>query len=152
MCQLKILSIDDDPEISSILHARLQPYHIDVLRAFSGMQGFWTAIVDRPSVIISDLVMPDGQGNYIFSRFQNHSLTKDIPFIVLTGQGNEAVKRSLLNLGVAAYLEKPFVFKDLLTELSRHIEIPDLHAGHCEEDLAHSIRDGYNHEFQNLDR
>lgn len=125
MNQTKILSIDDDPEISSILRCRLELYNVNVLRAFSGMQGFWTAVSDQPAVIISDLVMPDGEGTYVFSRMQSHPLTRQIPFIVLTGQGNPGIKRRLLNLGVTAYLPKPFVFNDVLSELRRHIDLPD---------------------------
>jgi DNA-binding response OmpR family regulator len=123
----KILSIDDDPEISSLLHARLAVYRIDVLRAFSGMQGFWTAVADQPMVIVSDLVMPDGQGDYVYTRMQSHPLTRDIPFIVFTGQGNSAIKRSLLSMGVAAYLQKPMDFSVLLKEVKRHIDVNDQH-------------------------
>lgn len=125
MVHPKILCIDDDPEITSIIRARLEPYQVDVLRAFNGMQGFWTAVSDQPAVIVSDLNMPDGQGNYVFSRMQSHPLTREIPFIVLTGESNPAVKRTLLSLGVAAYLRKPFAITTLLNELKQYIDIPE---------------------------
>ena len=119
--QPKVLCIDDDPDITRIIKMRLEQFGIDVWRAFSGMQGYWTALDIRPDVIVSDLVMPDGKGEYTFGRMQANSLTRDIPFIVLTGQTDNGTKRKVLNLGVQAYLTKPLVLKDLLGELRRYI-------------------------------
>jgi DNA-binding response OmpR family regulator len=122
--QPKILCIDDDPDITRIIKLRLEQFGIDVWRAFNGMQGYWTALDIRPDVIVSDLVMPDGKGEYTFGRMQANSLTRDIPFIVLTGQTDNGTKRKVLNLGVQAYLTKPLVFKDLVGELQRYIPFP----------------------------
>jgi two-component system, OmpR family, response regulator RpaA len=113
----KILCIDDDPRISDALGLRLERYGIDVIAAFQGMQGFWTALDARPDAVICDLVMPGGEGNYIVSRFKSHALTKDVPVMVLTGHRNPAVKRQMLSLGVSAYLTKPLVLDELLREL-----------------------------------
>ena len=40
----KLLYIDDDPDVSKAMKIRLERYGIDVIRAFNGMQGFWTGI------------------------------------------------------------------------------------------------------------
>jgi DNA-binding response OmpR family regulator len=122
--QSKVLCIDDDADITRIIKMRLERFGIDVWRTFSGMQGYWTALDIRPDVIVSDLLMPDGKGDYTYGRVKANSLTKDIPFIVLTGQTDNGVKRKVLSLGVQAYLTKPLVFKDLLCELGRYIDLP----------------------------
>ena len=113
----KVLSIDDDPAVSGILRVRLASFGIEVARAFSGTQGYWTALDEKPDLIICDLTMPDGEGNYVFGRLQDNPLTKHVPFVVLSGQCNPAVKRTLLSMGVAAFLPKPIVFRELLQEL-----------------------------------
>ncbi|HWA99276.1 MAG TPA: response regulator, partial [Pirellulales bacterium] len=118
-----VLCIDDDPDISKIIRLRLAPYGIEVRRAFKGMQGYWTSLDIKPDVIISDMVMPDGEGNYLYSRLQSHPLTKDIPFIVLTGQQDSGLRRKMLSMGVDAYLSKPIVFDELLAQLRRHIAL-----------------------------
>ncbi|HEX3725912.1 MAG TPA: response regulator [Pirellulales bacterium] len=115
--QPRVLVIDDDPQISQAIKFRLETYGIEVVRAFDGMPGFWTALETRPDVIVCDLVMPDGEGNYLLSRFRSHTFTKDVPIIILTGQTNPALKRQMLSLGVSAYLTKPLVFDELLAEL-----------------------------------
>ena len=125
----RILCIDDDPAISKILKLRLEQYGVDVVRAFSGMQGYWTALETHPDVIITDLSMPDGEGNYVFMRLKNHPLTENTPVFVLSGQDNPAVKRTLTALGVDAFLGKPLVLDNLLHHLRRHIKLKnDEHA------------------------
>jgi DNA-binding response OmpR family regulator len=126
---IRVLCIDDDPDVSKALKIRLAAYNVEVLRAFNGMQGYWTAIGDRPDAIICDMCMPEGEGNYIISRLKSHPLTENVPLIVLTGQTNPALKRMMLNLGVDAYLFKPLDFDQLLRELRAHLAIPDQPVG-----------------------
>ena len=120
-----VLCIDDDPDVSKSLQIRLAGYGVDVLRAFNGMQGYWTAVAQVPDVIICDMSMPEGDGNYIFGRLKSHPLTENIPVIVLTGQGNPALKRTMLSFGLDAFLNKPLVFDDLLRELRAFLDLPE---------------------------
>ncbi len=122
----KILCIDDDPEISKIMKLRLEPYGINVLRAFNGMQGYWTALDMRPDLIILDMVMPDGGGNYIFGRLKTHPLTAKTPVLMLTGLNTPGVRRQMFGLGVDGYLTKPIDFDALLEYIRQYIPLPDL--------------------------
>jgi DNA-binding response OmpR family regulator len=120
-----ILCIDDDPDISKAIKLRLAPYGVEVLRAFSGMQGFWTALDSHPDLILIDLAMPDGDGNYIFGRLRSHPLTQNVPVIILSGQVNPGIKRTMLSQGVSAYLTKPLDFPDLIRALRAHVRLAD---------------------------
>jgi CheY-like chemotaxis protein len=120
----KVLCVDDDPDVSQAIKVRLDGLGIEVLRAFSGMQGYWGCLDIKPDVVITDLTMPDGEGNYLLYRLKEHPLTKGIPVIVLTGQVNPAIRREMLSRGVDTYLKKPLVFEDLLEQLKRHIDFP----------------------------
>jgi DNA-binding response OmpR family regulator len=123
--QPTVLCIDDDPDISKALKIRLEVYGVNVLRAFNGMQGYWTAVGERPDVIVCDMCMSEGDGNYIVSRLKQHPLTENVPVIILTGQGNPALKRTMLSLGADAYLSKPPNFDDLLGALRMHLDLPE---------------------------
>jgi DNA-binding response OmpR family regulator len=127
--RIKVLCIDDDPDVSRILRIRLNDYNVDVLRAFNGMQGYWTAIGERPDAIICDMCMDEGDGNYIVSRLKAHPLTENVPVIILTGQNNPGLKRTMLGMGVDAYFLKPLVFDDLLGGLRAHLDLPQQPAG-----------------------
>ena len=123
--RVRVLCIDDDPDISGALRMWLAPYGIEVFRAFSGTQGYWTALEAKPDVIVCDLVMPDGEGHYVFGRLQRNPVTKDVPFIVLSGQTNPALKGALLSMGAAAFLSKPIVFDLLVQELRPHLDFAE---------------------------
>jgi DNA-binding response OmpR family regulator len=127
----KIISIDDDPDFSEVLKRRLEPHGVDVFRAFSGMQGFWTCLDVRPDVIITDLQMIDGDGNYILHRLRAHSLTQNTPVIILTGEKNPAMKRQLLSQGVEAYLNKPLMMNELLEHLRPFVRLASAPAACC---------------------
>jgi DNA-binding response OmpR family regulator len=120
-----VLVIDDDPDISAAIALRLSTYRVDVLPAFAGIRGYWKAIDIRPDVILCDMRLPDGEGNYIVGRLQSHPLTQDIPVIVITGQDKPGLKCVMLSMGVAAYLSKPIVMKELINELRQHIVLLD---------------------------
>jgi len=119
----RILCIDDDPDISKILKLRLEPFGIDVLRAFNGMQGYWTALDMRPDMIILDMVMPDGAGNYIFGRLRSHPLTEKVPVLMLTGVNTPGVRRQMFGMGVDAYLTKPLDFNALLDHVRQYVPL-----------------------------
>ena len=134
-----MLVIDDDPDISRALALRLEGYGIEVIRAFNGLEGFWTGLERLPDLIITDMNMPNGEGNYIFGRFKSHPLTQNIPVIVLTGQDNPGLKRLMLSLGVNAYFQKPIVFEELLHQLRQHLELPAA-PGRRGEESTHCVR------------
>ena len=96
---------------------------MDVLRAFNGMQGCWTALDMRPDMIILDMVMPDGGGNYIFGRLRSHPLTEKVPVLMLTGVNTPGVRRQMFGLGVDAYLTKPLDFNTLLDHVRQYVPL-----------------------------
>src|SRR5262249_20379514 len=111
--------------IAFALEIKLRAHGIDVIRAFTGMQGYWLALREEPDLIITDYPMPEGYGNSTVARLQRHSLTRGIPGIVLTGRTQAfSIRRAMLNLGVAAFLTKPLDFEALLAEIRKHIPLP----------------------------
>jgi DNA-binding response OmpR family regulator len=120
----KVLLIDDDPDVSKALGLRLRACGVQAFRAFTGMQGYWAALSQNPAVIISDLGMPDGEGNYLLVRLKTNPLTARIPVIILTGTVDGALERHMLSLGAVAYFTKPADFDALVSELQKHIPLP----------------------------
>ena len=127
MANAEVLCIEDDSQLSLVIAMHLQHHGVRVTRAFTGMEGYSKALHLRPSVIISDLTMPDGDGSYILYRLRSHPLTCDIPFIVLTGKCNPGLQRSLLAMGADAYLRKPLIVEELLAALRQFIPIQPRH-------------------------
>ncbi|MCA9264021.1 MAG: response regulator [Planctomycetales bacterium] len=121
-----ILCIDDDPEISRSIELRLRPYRVQVLRAFHGMHGFWLAMTEHPDVIITDINMPQGQGDYIVECLKRNAETSDIPVYVLSGRRDESLKKRMRQLGVEDYLTKPCDADALLAAIEQFVELEEV--------------------------
>jgi len=125
----QVLVIDDDLDIGRALKIKLGAYGIEVLHAANGMQGFWIALKQIPDAIILDFNMPEGRGDYVLGRLKSHSLTKDIPVIILTGRTRGGrtdfgLQRELLGMGAVKFLTKPLDFEALLEKLSAYLPAP----------------------------
>jgi response regulator RpfG family c-di-GMP phosphodiesterase len=120
-----LLTIDDDPHISEAIVARLNQYEVHVLSAYHGMHGFWMAMTNRPNLIVTDVRMPQGSGDYVVDCLRNNSDTREIPVIVLTGQRNAQIEARMRRLGVSAFFVKPAPFEQLIGAISKHIPLKE---------------------------
>jgi DNA-binding response OmpR family regulator len=120
-----LLTIDDDPQISETITARLSQYEVHVLCAFHGMHGFWLAMTNRPKLIITDVRMPQGSGDYVVDCLRNNSDTREIPIIVLTGQRDSQVEARMMRLGVTDFFIKPALFEQLTAAIRKHIPLKE---------------------------
>ncbi|OHB69274.1 MAG: hypothetical protein A2V70_01660 [Planctomycetes bacterium RBG_13_63_9] len=120
-----ILMIDDDPEISQAIKRRLSRYRVEVLQAYHGTHGIWLAMTEEPDVVITDLRMPQGQGQHVVERLKSSPETRHIPIIVLTGLFDEELERRLWKLGIDEYFTKPVNFEDLRKAVARFVELEE---------------------------
>ncbi|WP_160149758.1 response regulator [Roseiconus lacunae] len=117
--QPSVLIIDDDPAWGDVLRRRLEGKGIQVRHALEGLQGFREAVQSDVQAIILDYEMHDVHGDYVLGRLKDNPLTKEIPVIVVTGHVNNALKRKVLNIGAAGFLNKPCTWDQLWGELQR---------------------------------
>ncbi len=66
-----------------------------------------------PSIIVSDLTMPEMNGEEFVTEVKKDFRYKDIPFIVLSAKDDSSTKIKLLKLGVDDFIVKPFNFEEL---------------------------------------
>jgi DNA-binding response OmpR family regulator len=119
-----VLCIDDDATFSFGLQLRLQEHGVEVLRAFAGREGYRSAFHSQAQAIILDYELPDGNGDYVLRRLKESPVTRDIPVIVLTGQRDRRLERTMYNLGAASFMNKPYDWPLLWEELQRHLSLP----------------------------
>lgn len=125
----KLLCIDDDPEVTRTIELRMQPYDVTMVRALYGMQGFWLAMTEKPQVIVTDIRMPQGQGDFLIQCLKANAETRSIPVIVLTGVRDPAFQKRMYHLGADAYLEKPCPFEQMLDTLRGFMDIREFQSG-----------------------
>jgi CheY-like chemotaxis protein len=114
-----VLVVDDheDTREMSLIVLRSQGFEAAV--AESGAAAFDRACELRPDVIVTDLAMPDGDGWELIQKLASDARTKDIPVVMLTACGTEAVRLRAQRERLAAFFFKPCAPDVLAAELRR---------------------------------
>ena len=109
-----ILIIDDDLAMCQLLK-RLLERSYEVTTKNDGMSAmYWLAQGNLPDLIITDLDMPNINGEDFVLNLKNSGYFNEVPFIVITGYSSKEQKLKCMKLGIHDYFEKPFNPKDLL--------------------------------------
>jgi signal transduction histidine kinase len=109
------LVVDDTPDIIRLVHTSLRS-HFKIISAEDGEKGLELALRERPSLIVTDLMMPGIDGLELTKRVRADSTTSHIPILMLTAKGDLGDRVAGLETGVSAYLAKPFSPRELLTQ------------------------------------
>jgi two-component system, OmpR family, response regulator CpxR len=109
----KLLLVDDEREFVQTLSERLLIRDMGSAVAFDGESALDIVNEDEPEVMILDLKMPGIDGIEVLRQVKEKR--PEIEVIILTGHGSENDRRTCLELGAFAYLQKP-VDIDLLSE------------------------------------
>lgn len=111
---MKILVVDDDPKLRTLLVRFLHTKGFDVAEAENGAKGVVAARTQRPGLIITDLNMPGLGGLDLIREIRALPETKDTPVIVLTGEDGPTHYNAIYDAGADAYVAKPVDFERLL--------------------------------------
>jgi len=109
-----LLIVDDEPEIVTLLSFVLKQDGHNILEAGNGVVALERlgveppAAVNRPDLIILDIMMPIMDGYALNQRLQKEEKTRDIPILVLTAKGQKMRELFEMAPNVAAYVQKPF--------------------------------------------
>ena len=107
----RILVIDDDPNVTSVVKRGLayDGHHVDT--ASSGAQGLAIARDHTPDLVIRDLMLPGLDGYEVLARLRTADST--LPVMMLTARDGTADQVKGLELGADDYVVKPFTFEVL---------------------------------------
>jgi DNA-binding response OmpR family regulator len=101
-----ILVVDDDPNILKALTLRLKMWGFEVMTAYDGAEALLLTQVRKPSLIISDIWMPAGNGFSLAYRLKQ--CLAGIPIIFLSASKQSNLKDMAKEFEAVAYLEKPY--------------------------------------------
>lgn len=110
----KILVIDDEPSVLSVVSAYLTPEGYEVYTAADGNAGLKAAQAFKPDLIILDLMLPGMDGIELLSRLRRES---DVYVIMLTARSDETDKIVGLSVGADDYVTKPFSPRELVARV-----------------------------------
>jgi CheY-like chemotaxis protein len=125
----RILLVDDNPVVLKSLVSTLQKYHLEIIQASSGMQGFWLTLRSQPDLVITDYNMQQGNGHYLLSRIKSTPSVQHIPVIVFTGEPlaereRYPIERDLRGRGqAAAFITKAHNSSALIEQIKRYVPL-----------------------------
>ncbi|MFB3919814.1 MAG: response regulator [Candidatus Velamenicoccus archaeovorus] len=122
MINYKILAVDDEPSVLTLLEKRLQAAGYEVLTATNGKDAVDVARREKPALIILDILMPGMDGSETAAILHEDAKTKDIPILFLTCLYTKREEQTEGHeLGHNFFLAKPYDPKELLEEIHRLI-------------------------------
>lgn len=110
----KVLVIDDDAKLQSLLREYLEGYGCKVASLGDGRNAVEVLAEVNPGIVILDIMMPGLDGLEVLGRIRNSSA---VPVIMLTAKGEDADRIVGLELGADDYLSKPFNPRELLARI-----------------------------------
>lgn len=118
----KVLVIDDAVEITVAVEGALQTLGVHVDTAATMKEGLEKATNDLYSLVIIDILLPDGDGFDVLQNLRNLKQYKKTPTIFLTSKEDVASKISAFNLGADDYIVKPFHLLELRARVERQLK------------------------------
>lgn len=109
---MKILVIEDDPSVRTLVKAVLEHNGNTVLTADTAEGGQTMAMSNEFGMIILDLGLPDGDGYEVCKHLRDEQVST--PVLILSGEQETDVKVKCLKVGADDYLTKPFNTEELI--------------------------------------
>ena len=138
---IKVLVVDDEPQIRRALSLNLGARGYEVFEAESGESAMVVAANEHPDVVLLDLGLGGMDGTMVIDALRGWSR---VPIIVLTARDDERSKVLALDAGADDYITKPFGMAELLARMRAAVrrsspgteDVAEVRTEHFRLDLA----------------
>ncbi len=117
--RLTVLLVEDDPVQRELYCRAIDPLGCAIVCAANGAEALERIAERRPSLIISDLMMPTMNGSHLFERLQADPATETIPFVCMSARAEEPEIVAALRFGVEDYWTKPLRVREFQARVHR---------------------------------
>ena len=114
---IKLLTIDDDPIIRTLIKKTFSNLGFEVLTASDGFEGIHATITQKPALILLDIMMPIVDGLEVLKRIKEVPEVSKIPIIMFTAVAESKMVIESSKLGADDYIIKPFQSSILITKV-----------------------------------
>ncbi len=120
--KVKILVIDDEPNIVQTLQDRLEMNDYEVVTAGNGKEGLKKALQEKPDVILLDVIMPVMDGHEMLEVLRKQPGGNFSSVIMLTARSQTQDIARANACGIDDYIVKPFDLSELLEKIEVVVE------------------------------
>ncbi|HEY3707120.1 MAG TPA: ATP-binding protein [Terracidiphilus sp.] len=120
-----ILLVDDNADMRDYLRSLLAP-RFHVLTAENGKAALDVVKRHRPSLVVSDIMMPELDGLGLLSALRSDRATSDIPVVLLSARAGEESRIEGVGAGADDYLIKPFTARELMARVDAQLKMARL--------------------------
>lgn len=115
----EVLLVEDDPVQLRVWDSLARRYGISLTTTSRTTEVLRLAMTVRPSLIVLDLLLEDGQSLRVLKCLRESPETKDIPVVVISGYLSAEVEVAIEALGDVAFLQKPWELQELLPFIAK---------------------------------
>lgn len=120
-----VMVVDDSLTVRKITSRFLEREGFRVALARDGVEALEMLEDERPAVMLLDIEMPRMDGFEVARHVRSSTLTRDLPIIMITSRSAEKHRNHAQELGVNAYMGKPYQEDELLQEIRRLAGLAD---------------------------
>jgi DNA-binding response OmpR family regulator len=113
----KILIVDDEEDILHFLELVLREKGYQVVTATNGHDALTTAQIEKPDLVLLDIMMPQMDGWEVLKLLRVDDETSDIPVAMLSARTEAKDRVQGLQEGAIDYICKPFSLQELLVKI-----------------------------------
>jgi signal transduction histidine kinase/DNA-binding response OmpR family regulator len=117
----RVLVVEDNPDMNRFISQALAREY-QVASAFDGEEGLALALSFKPTLIVSDIMMPRVSGAEMIARVRAHEQFGETPILVLSAKADDELRVRLLKEGAQDFIVKPFSEADLLARVRNLID------------------------------
>lgn len=117
----RVLVVDDDPDLRSLIEYVLAKEGYAVSAVSSGREAIETVRRDEPDLVTLDLTLPDMDGTDVCRELRTFS---DVYVVMVTGRSQESDRLAGLEIGADDYLAKPFSHRELRARVKALLRRP----------------------------
>jgi two-component system alkaline phosphatase synthesis response regulator PhoP len=119
---IKILAVDDESELTDLIHFHLGRAGHTVTTAANGWDAIEAVKRERPDIILLDLMLPDLDGFGVCEILRRDPRTATIPIIIVSAWSSSDSRNLGLELGALDYITKPFSPLELVERIHRFVD------------------------------
>lgn len=117
----KILVVDDEPDVVTMIERMLRSEGFEVVAAYDGIAAVDLAETEKPDIVLLDIMMPMMSGYEVCQQLKSNPQTKEIPVLCVTSAQSHEAREASRAAGAHALLIKPFMPAELVAQIQRYL-------------------------------